>query len=653
MTIVYCTTTVYSAGGMEKVLIQKANYLADYCGCTVYIVTFHQKGRPTFFPLSDSVRLVDLGVNIRIPVTRPLYRRKLEKFLKEVKADICISLSGVELGSVARVRCDCPKIAEFHFSYLSFFIRGKQRRLPRFIRSVRKMDRFVVLTKEDETQWKKYLGNVVQIYNPADIGSAKELPCEANGEAAEASGRPFRCISGGRLVEQKNYGAMLRLWSKVSGDFPEWRLDIYGKGPLQGSLEALARELGIESSVRFNPPVGNFREELEKSSIYLMTSRYEGFPMTLIEAASEGVPAIAFSCPTGPAEAIVNGETGFVLPEGDIDAMAARLHLLMKDGSLRERMGKNARENCKIFSIDKIMGKWMTMFKELSVKEKVLVILHIYYEQFADYYLDKLQNINGCEWDLVVTGNALSEDLRKKILAVKSDATFIETSNLGYDIWPFICAVKQTDLSKYSFVIKLHTKNQDSKVNRINGIRLTGEEWGRELTEVLLGSPERFTALKEIFRTRKDVGLVYSMSLDRTLGFKDSEDTELLSQEMERLGIKPGPKRFCAGTMFAVRASALGWLQDEKISEDIFQTTGASHGRGTMAHAYERLLCIAVNGQGYSTVLVKNSLKRLIYLKIKKALQPALEWLFSVNYRKQAHCKVLRICGIDFKIKTE
>ncbi len=289
-----------------------------------------------------------------------------------------------------------------------------------------------------------------------------------------------------------------------------------------------------------------------------------------------------------------------------------------------------------------------------TAPERVLVSLHIYYEEYADNYLSYLGNISGAEWDLVVTGHNLSEETKRKVLDLKSDARLIETPNVGYDVWPFICAMKQTDLSKYSFVIKLHTKNQDSMVNRINGIRLTGEEWGRELTEVLLGSPERFTALKEIFRTRKDVGLVYSMSLDRTLGFKDSEDTELLSQEMERLGIKPGPKRFCAGTMFAVRASALGWLQDEKISEDIFQATGASHSCGTMAHAYERLLCIAVSGQGYSTVLVKNSLKRLIYLKTKKSLQPALEWIFSINYREQAnYCKVLRICGVDFKLNKK
>ena len=285
-----------------------------------------------------------------------------------------------------------------------------------------------------------------------------------------------------------------------------------------------------------------------------------------------------------------------------------------------------------------------------AAPERVLVILHIYYEKYADYYLSRLGNISGCEWDLTVTGNSLSEETRQKVLSVKPDARFIETANLGYDVWPFICAIKQTDLGKYSFVIKLHTKNQDGVFTPVNGLWMKGKEWRAELVDVLLGSPKKFNALKELFRIREDVGMAYSMSVDRTLGFRTAEDTELLDAEMERLGLEAGPNHFCAGTMFAVRASALGWLQDGRITEDRFQTTGSSHGQGTLAHAYERLLCIAVVLQGYSIALLKNSLAKYVYLKTKKTLQPTLEWLFSINYREHPHCKTLRICGFDFKL---
>ncbi len=357
MTIVYCTSTVYNAGGLEKVLIQKANYLAEHCGCEVYIVTFHQKGRPTFFPLSDKVHLVDLGANIRIPLLIPLFRHRLGKLLEEVRADVLICLSGIELGPISRMKCSCPKIAEFHFSYNSYIVRKKQYRLPKFIRAARRMDRFVVLTREDAAEWSKVLNNVAQIYNPADINPAPL-----------GTGRPLRCISGGRLVPQKNYDAMLELWSRVAKDFPDWRLDIYGKGPLHEHLTSLIKELGLEGGVSLNPPTGNFRQELESSSIYLMTSIYEGFPMSLIEAADAGVPAIAFSCPAGPAEAIIDGETGYVIPEGNISLMAERLRTLMSSPELRAEMGRNAEKRCADFDIKEIMGQWTDLFREVKKK---------------------------------------------------------------------------------------------------------------------------------------------------------------------------------------------------------------------------------------------------------------------------------------------
>lgn len=284
-------------------------------------------------------------------------------------------------------------------------------------------------------------------------------------------------------------------------------------------------------------------------------------------------------------------------------------------------------------------------------KKRVLVVLHVYYEQLVDYYLDCLKNINGCEWDLTVTGHGLGESTRRKVLALKPDASFIETANKGYDVWPFICAIKQTDLDRYSFVIKLHTKNQDGRKTCINGIQMNGEEWRSELVDTLLGSEDRFRNLSKIFRTRRNVGLAYSMTADRRVGLRTMEDTELLDSEMARLSIRPRARRFCAGTMFAVRASALKWLMDERISEDIFRTSGASHAAGTMAHTYERLLCLAVTAQGYSTARLKNSLGRYIYLKSRELTQPSLEWMFSIRYLED-RCKYLTVCGFHFRLSA-
>ncbi len=115
-----------------------------------------------------------------------------------------------------------------------------------------------------------------------------------------------------------------------------------------------------------NHPTGDFRKELESSAVYMMTLLYEGFPMVLVEAAAAGTPAIAFNCPTGPAEAILDGETGFIIAQRDIAWMSSGLRRLMSDRELRERMGEKAREHSSVFDIDKIMSQWMNLFRELT-----------------------------------------------------------------------------------------------------------------------------------------------------------------------------------------------------------------------------------------------------------------------------------------------
>lgn len=281
---------------------------------------------------------------------------------------------------------------------------------------------------------------------------------------------------------------------------------------------------------------------------------------------------------------------------------------------------------------------------------RVLVVLHIYYEEYISYYLDKLKNINGCEWDLVITGHRLGETVRCAIMDFKTDAIFYETANVGYDVWPFIYAIKRTDLDKYCFVIKLHTKNQDNVVNRLNGISYTGAEWRSELVNALLGSEKQFSKVRNIFFRTKHVGLVYAMCLDIIRGENLIEDSRVLSDEMERLGFEPKSNHFCGGTMFAVRAKALGWMKSDSISEDLFQHSDGSHKTATMAHVYERILSMAVTSEGYSTYLIRTGWCKYIFIKFKRCVQPSLEWLFSIDYRGEEHCKVLKIFGFKFKL---
>lgn len=286
--------------------------------------------------------------------------------------------------------------------------------------------------------------------------------------------------------------------------------------------------------------------------------------------------------------------------------------------------------------------------------EKILVVFHLYYHYQIPYFISKMKNITGVEWDLIVTGNNLTKESADAIRKFKPDARFMETENRGYDIWPFIQCIKGIDLSKYLYVIKLHTKNEDeSMVIQFNGIKFRGRKWLSLMVNALLRSPERFTKNHNAFVSRPKLGLIYSMDVNVTTRDSNIEDGKMLTDELARLGIKPLSREYCAGTMFAVRASALEFLKDERIKSDIFPASKGSHNNGTLTHAYERILCIAVSAQGYQKKLIKSSRYRYCYFFVKRNIQPFLTWLFEINYHGEEHQKFLTIFGFRFKLPSK
>ncbi|MGN0191160.1 MAG: glycosyltransferase [Candidatus Cryptobacteroides sp.] len=291
-------------------------------------------------------------------------------------------------------------------------------------------------------------------------------------------------------------------------------------------------------------------------------------------------------------------------------------------------------------------------FKE-DMPMKVLVVFHVYYEDFVSYYLDKMKNIRGCDWDLVITGRNLSTETRRLITAFKADAVFCETPNIGYDVWPFLYVIQNTDLDEYDFIIKLHTKNQDSLTFVLNGFRFNGESWRSELVEALLGSEQRFRTLTDLFRKHRDVGMAYSASLDILMKDNQPEDVEAVEKELERLGIDDGCRHFCGGTMFAARAEALEWIKNDKINASIFETSLGSHQSVTMGHIYERILSMATVAAGYRISLIKNDWYKYLHIQFKRKIQPVLEWLFSIRYCSDKAQKKITVFGLEFRLKEK
>lgn len=355
MKILYLIDTLYNSGGMERVLSEKANYLVAHYGYEILIATTHQKGRKEFFPLDARIKREDLGVNTHLPFTMPCYLKRLKGLLQKERPDILISLCSKELKHFDKIDFEGIKLAEFHFSYESLRIRGKNRELKNLQKAVAGLDAFVTLTQEDQIQWVPYAPHIYQIYNPSTY----------DGETQSAALEKPICISGGRFEKQKNYADMVKAWAYVHQKHPDWQLSLYGNGRKKKEIATLVKELGLESAIQLHPATSQIKDKMLDSSLYLMTSLYEGLPLTLIESCSLGLPAISYNCPCGPSEIIENGQSGYLIPQGDIEGLAEKICQLIENEKLRKEMGKKAKEKAAQFGKARIMEQWHQLFEQL------------------------------------------------------------------------------------------------------------------------------------------------------------------------------------------------------------------------------------------------------------------------------------------------
>ena len=287
------------------------------------------------------------------------------------------------------------------------------------------------------------------------------------------------------------------------------------------------------------------------------------------------------------------------------------------------------------------------------MKTRLLVVFHLYYHQQLDYYLGKMANICGCDWDLLVTVTEEREATLSKLKAFKSDVTVLKVENAGYDIWPFIAAIRTVDLSRYDFVMKLHTKNANLRINRINGLPLRKYMWRSLLVNSFLKSPESFSHALHRLQSNPSAGMICSRELYRKLTENSPEEVSLLRREMARLGIPMKDPHFCAGTMFIVRASLLGPFRDSDIEAECFSGQMSSHSFGSLAHTYERILSFAVSGAGHKIILQGSDRGCCILSTLNRGLSPLLENIFAITRLGEERRKYLIIFGMRFCLDSD
>ena len=375
MKILYQIHSTYNPGGMERVLLNKVRYLVEEKGWDVAVVTTDQHGRPSFYPFPEGVRMIDLGINYSDDNGRPfmqkllgylrrrqVHKKRLKALLEEERPYIVDCFYPGECSFVPSLRDGSKKVMElhqsklFHHQYNRSGLMGLADKVRARMdeRLVRKFDRFVVLTQEDKEMWGEMPGIRV-IPNAANFIAEKYSDCTAK-----------RVIAVGRLDYQKSFDRLIQVWEKVHQQMPYWRLDIFGQGEWKEMLQGMIDERGFQDTVRLNDPTRNIGKEYSESSMLVMSSHYEGFPMVMIEAMACGLPAVCFDFKCGPRDIIVEGENGLIVPDGDIEALAEAMVRLMKDDELRKRMGENARKVVEKYSEDRVMGLWVNLYEEIS-----------------------------------------------------------------------------------------------------------------------------------------------------------------------------------------------------------------------------------------------------------------------------------------------
>lgn len=373
MKLVFCLNSLYHVGGSERVWIERLNYLSENTDYQLYLITTDQDKRKIFYEVNSKINLIDLDINyykdkelnfikriFQFKKKQKKHLKKLEKTLNEIQPDIVIGHGTEEKWLLPYFKGKYKIILEHHLEK-NFLKKSAKNMLYKlkadyFIYKERKLinfyDEFLVLTEQDKEQWNndkiKVIPNPLPFY-PTEVSSLKNK----------------KIISIGRLEYQKGYDILIDVWNIISKKYPDWILEIYGEGTEREKLQNKINKLGLENSFLLKGVEKNIQSKYLESSIYVMSSRFEGMPMVLLEAMSCGLPIVSFDCPCGPKDMIRNNEDGFLVEFGNIEKMAKKIEELIINGEKRKLFGKNAKKNVQIFSQDKVMNQWKELFESM------------------------------------------------------------------------------------------------------------------------------------------------------------------------------------------------------------------------------------------------------------------------------------------------
>lgn len=362
MKIVYFCSSLTIVGGYARVITLKANYLADVYGYDVTVITVDD-GYELPYKLSAKVKHIDLGIrvyclsmfNLRRLINTIRLFFKLKKVLLKEKADYVLSQVVNEALLLLKMKDGSRKIVEAHFPYVAEerFSKTLSGKISLILKRalVKGCDKFVTLTRKDAECWHWIRKDIIIIPNPTILPFLGGTYVKRK-----------QIIAVGRLTEAKGYDILVDIWKIVADRHPDWKLVIYGDGECRTELEEKIKKNNLADSFILAGFTNDVYSKMQESAMFVMSSRFEGYPMALIEAMACGLPCVSFDIHCGPSDIINDGVNGFLVEFNDIRGMADKIMLLIENPELLLDMSCHSVEKSKSFDSDIVMDNWKRLF---------------------------------------------------------------------------------------------------------------------------------------------------------------------------------------------------------------------------------------------------------------------------------------------------
>lgn len=348
---------ISKSAGTERAVTNLSNLLVEHGNYNVYCISVQTTvNAKCYYDLDPRVTLIHLNITPKNILNRIIeYVRfvlKTNRIIKLYKLDFLLGTTHAYNILMYFMKNKTIKIACEHMNYAA---------CPGFSAFARKMlypklNAVVLLTNADSKNY-SFINENKKFVIPNSLSFKV-------GEPAKLDNKRIICV--GRLTKQKGFDLLIEAVSRIKNELCGWKIDIFGSGEDKENLLKIIQQNDLSKIIQINEPTHQIKEELLNSSFYVMSSRWEGLPMILLEAKACGLPIISFDCPEGPADVVKNNIDGFLIENGNTEELGEYILKLCNDKVLRKNMGENAFINAKEFSSEKVFVKWEKMIERVS-----------------------------------------------------------------------------------------------------------------------------------------------------------------------------------------------------------------------------------------------------------------------------------------------